>query len=301
MHPVVFRTAPLYFLIGLLVTCLPNARGESAPLWAIQGQPAASASKSSLRLEDGTPVKLRLTRTVSSASAQTDERVDFEVLEEIKVGDIVVIPKGAVALATVTEAAAKKRMARGGKLNMTVDSVRLADGEKAALRGIKEMKGGGSTGAMTGAMVATSLIVWPAAPFFLFMHGKDVTIPKGTEVTVYVNGDMTLDPAKFGAKLANEAPAAAPAVATAAPSGSPQVPGGPPVAGELSVIFKSTPSGADISIDNNYVGSTPSTVRVPAGEHVITIEKSGFKSWKRSMALRPGGEITVDAGLEKGP
>ena len=47
-------------------------------------------------LEDGTPVKLRLSRTISSADAQVDDRVDFDVLEEIKIGDTVVIPKGAV-------------------------------------------------------------------------------------------------------------------------------------------------------------------------------------------------------------
>jgi hypothetical protein len=29
------------------------------------------------------------------------------------------------------------------------------------------------------------------------MHGKDISIPKGTEVTAYVNGDMKLDIAKF--------------------------------------------------------------------------------------------------------
>ena len=62
-------------------------------------------------------------------------------------------------------------MARGGKLNMNIDSVRLVDGEKVALRAIKEMKGGGHTGAMTGGIVATAIGFWPAAPFFLFMHG----------------------------------------------------------------------------------------------------------------------------------
>ena len=66
------------------------------------------------------------------------------------------------------------------------------------------------------------------------------------------------------------------------------------------MIFKSTPVGADISVDSKYVGSTPSTIRVPAGDHLITVEKSGYKAWKRNMTLKPGGEITVDAGLEKG-
>jgi hypothetical protein len=76
----------------------------------------------------------------------------------------------------VTEAEAKKRMGRGGKLNVNIDSVRLLDGEKVPLRAVKEAKGGSHTGAMTGGMVATAIVFFPAAPFFLFMHGKDISI-----------------------------------------------------------------------------------------------------------------------------
>jgi hypothetical protein len=50
---------------------------------------------------------------------------------------------------------------------------------------------------MTGAMVATSIVFFPAAPLFLFMHGQDLTIPKGAEITAYVAADTPLDPAKF--------------------------------------------------------------------------------------------------------
>jgi hypothetical protein len=49
---------------------------------------------------------------------------------------------------------------------------------------------------MTTAMVATGIFFFPAAPLFLFMHGKDMTIPKGTEITAYVNGDVPLDDVK---------------------------------------------------------------------------------------------------------
>src|SRR5262249_61621234 len=98
-------------------------------------------------------------------------------------------------------------MARGGKLNVNIDSVRLVSGERAALRAVKETSGGGHTGAMTGAIVATSIVFFPAAPLFLFMHGKDITIPKGTEITAYVNGDIKLDQAKFIAKSVAPSPA----------------------------------------------------------------------------------------------
>jgi len=87
-------------------------------------------------------------------------------------------------------------MARGGKLDINIDSVRLINGDKAALRAVQVLAGGGHTGAMTGAMIATSLVVWPAAPFFVFMHGKDVTVPKGAEITAYIYGDVDLTPSR---------------------------------------------------------------------------------------------------------
>lgn len=249
-----------------------------------QAQAASSGPSQAFVLQDGTPLKLRLNRNLSSAEAHTGDQVDFEVLEEIKVNNVVVIPKGANALGTVTEAQAKRRMARGGKLGVNIDYVRLTDGEKAALRAVKEGSGGGHTGAMTGAMVATSLVVWPAAPFFLFMHGKDISIPKGTEIAAYVNGDMPLDPARFQ-------PAAA---GTAASAGAPAS-----AAGNVELEIASTPPGADIEIDGNFVGSTPSTVGVSAGQHQITVKKSGYKPWERKMTTS-SGHIKVEADLEKG-
>ena len=58
---------------------------------------------------------------------------------------------------------------------------------------MKEGKCDGYTGAMTGAMIGTAIVFFPAAPLFLFMHGKDITIPKGTEITAYVSGNVPLD------------------------------------------------------------------------------------------------------------
>ena len=52
-------------------------------------------------------------------------------------------------------------------------------------------------GAMTGAIVGTTVVFLPVAPFFLLIHGKDSTIPKGTEATAYISGDIPLDPARF--------------------------------------------------------------------------------------------------------
>lgn len=156
-----------------------------------------SYGQESFVLHDGSPVRLRLTRNLSSADAKKGETVDFEVLEDVTVNDVIVIAKGGSAIGTVTQAQAKRRMARGGKLDVNIDYVRSVAGEKVALKAVKETKGGGHTGAMTGAIVATSIVFFPAAPFFLFMHGKDIDIPKGTEITAYVSGETRLDSRSF--------------------------------------------------------------------------------------------------------
>jgi PEGA domain len=251
--------------------------------------PGQTRPKSQTILPEGTPVRMRINRTVSSANAQVGDNVDFETLDDVKVGEIVVIPKGSTAMATITAAQPKRRMARGGKLDMNIDYVRLPSGEKLPLRGVQDVKGGGHTGAMTGGMVATAIVFFPAAPFFLFMHGKDISIPKGHEVTVYTNTDY--DVTKATVPTAN-----APAASSASSMAS-----APTVADASQISIKSTPDGADITVDGRYVGSTPSVIRLAAGDHEMEIAKPGFKAWKRKMNLTTGGQVTVDATLEKEP
>jgi hypothetical protein len=247
---------------------------------AASTQQLAAVSSNTPTLEDGTPVKLRISQTVSSADAHVDDRVEFEVLEEITVSNVVVIPKGGIAWGTVTEAQGKRRMARGGKLEIVMDSVRLVDGQKAALRAVKDAKGGGHTGAMTAGIVATGLLFWPAAPFFLFMHGKDITIPKGTEVPTFVNGNFKLDASKFRQ--------------TASSISQPDSGG---VSASLAIT--STPAGGEISVDQNFVGNAPSTISVAAGKHVVTVRKAGFQDWTRDITVS-GGSVSLTAELVVG-
>jgi len=110
-------------------------------------------------------------------------------MDDVKAGNITVIARGATAMGTVTDAVAKRSMGRAGHLDVTIDYVRSVSGEKIRLRGIQNSQAGGHVGAMTGAMIATSVVFFPAAPLFLFMKGKDATIPRGHELAVYVDGD----------------------------------------------------------------------------------------------------------------
>lgn len=284
-------------LAALLGFCLLHSSlvspQEKAPKKDKQGQASVPATPAPPRaplafgLAEDTPVKIKLSRTMSSKDAKADEKVDFEVIEDVKVKDVVVIKQGAMAIATVTEAQPKRRMGRAGKLNMNIDYVQLVDGEKVPLRAVKGGSGGNHTGAMTGAIVASSILFFPAAPFFLFMHGKDITIPKGTEITAYTAGDTPLDPAKFNQQ------------ALAVESQSSKSDGS--ASGLSSVAIKSTPDGAEITIDGKLVGTTPSTVQLLPGEHTIVIDKSGFKAWQRTITVTSGGAVNLEATLDKLP
>lgn len=217
-------------------------------------------------LHDGTPVRIRLNRNLSSADAKVGESVDFEVLEDIKVNDVLVIARGSTALGTVTEAVPKRRMARGGKLDVNIDSLRLVDDEKVALRAVKETKGGGHSGAMTGGIVATSIVFFPAAPLFLFMHGKDIAIPKGTEITAYVAADVKLDAVKFAPKAAATASSAVNAPSGVAPSGK-------PMTNEDVLSLKSAGLSDELIIAK--VRSSPAKYNVDTPD-IVSLKKAGL-------------------------
>ncbi len=184
----------LFALICALLTVAPFARAQTpAPQ-----PPAKSSASNPLVLSKGTPVKLRFKRDISSADAESGDNIDFVVVSEVKIGDLVVIAKGGTAVGKVTAVETARRMGRGGKLDIEMDSVTLADGEKASLWAVKEDSGEGNVGENR-PIVARTLVFGPVAPILLVMEGADAMIPRDTEITGYVVDTMQLDPTKFTA------------------------------------------------------------------------------------------------------
>ena len=156
--------------------------------------PKPLTSPSDLTLLNGTPIRVVLGKSLSSASAHVGDAVELKVLEEVDVDGLCVIPAGATAFGIVREAEPKKRMGHGGKLGLSIDSVRMSDDKKAAIRSYQESSG---TNNSTGAVL-------PLA------SGKDVVIAQGTEFTAYVDGDQHLKKEAFHPAKEGGTPAAAP-------------------------------------------------------------------------------------------
>jgi hypothetical protein len=65
------------------------------------------------------------------------------------------------------------------------------------------------------------------------------------------------------------------------------------------LTVRSEPSGAEIYVDVKFFGSTPSSLQVAEGNHLISVRSPGFQNWDRDMQLSSGSDINVQAALNK--
>ncbi|MGC2255069.1 MAG: PEGA domain-containing protein, partial [Candidatus Acidiferrales bacterium] len=59
----------------------------------------------------------------------------------------------------------------------------------------------------------------------------------------------------------------------------------------------SDPAGADIYVDGEFVGNTPSVLHLSAGMHAIKIQSTGKKAWERQMEVLKDSKVTLSATL----
>jgi hypothetical protein len=108
-------------------------------------------------------------------------------------------------------------------------------------------------------------VLFGFGPLQLFEEGEDAFLETDTIIHAYVNGTMHLDRAKFKA-----APVSVSSSATA------------------QLWITSHPAGAQIFVDGNFVGSSPSRVDLPQGPHTIRIYKAGCRTWERTLTVSSG-------------
>jgi hypothetical protein len=113
----------------------------------------------------------------------------------------------------------------------------------------------------------------------------------------------TPTPAPAPSPAAAPAPAPAPVRAVApAPAPAPAAPlhtAQETIPEKVKVNFASTPPGAEITLDGNYVGSTPSAIVLSAGTHSVIFSLPGFAQWKRELTVLAGSDLTVSTLLQK--
>jgi len=69
--------------------------------------------------------------------------------------------------------------------------------------------------------------------------------------------------------------------------------------GATKVTVQSDPPGAEIYLDEQFVGSTPSILSVAPGKHAFRLHAAGRADWSRQLNLQAGSDITLAATLDK--
>ena len=156
---------------------------------------ALPPSSAELLIPDGTPIKLQLDQTISSAHARKGDRLDFVVTEDVTVGSFTVIRAGTIARGSVIKVHGRRFLGLGGNVIIKLDSVELVTGDRVRLHARRRFKGVSHTKLMAEGMLVAGLIYLPAAPVFLLSHGVDCTVLKSTEVTAYIDGDARVQSA----------------------------------------------------------------------------------------------------------
>ena len=125
--------------------------------------------------------------------------------------------------------------------------------------------------------------------YFADDHGK-----LRQQLYTYLDGEP-LNPA-----AAATAPRIAPVhTASQTKGGSASSSAAPVVAPEnVKCTFTSTPSGAEVTVDGRFVGSTPSVLNLAAGNHVVQVTSPGLAPWRRELTVSSGSEVTVNAVLQ---
>jgi hypothetical protein len=65
-----------------------------------------------------------------------------------------------------------------------------------------------------------------------------------------------------------------------------------------SVSITSSPSGAEVYLDNEYHGTTPVTIKaLAAGNHTVEVRENGYKTWSQNITVISGATQSFSPAL----
>ena len=137
-----------------------------------------------IKVPEGTELRMRLEEPLSSKTANQGDRFSVSLIEDVRLADGMVLKAGYRGVGEVTEARGNGMLGKAGKLNVTLNYLKVGD-ERIRLRANKAAKGDNRTGTQVVTFVFLGV-------FAGFIKGKDVSIPKGTQLTAYTDEEKVL-------------------------------------------------------------------------------------------------------------
>jgi len=105
---------------------------------------------------------------------------------------------------------------------------------------------------------------------------------------------------EIATRLQNKSIPVNPGEATAKPPEEASEPPSTSATGETSnVLVSSAPEGAEILLNNELVGMTPSRLVLKAGRYQVILHKNGYKKFIRQIVVKQGSDLTFSAELKE--
>jgi len=165
--------------VAALISTPLAAQSSMASLAAVQAPVQAAASEGGLlTLTAGIPVTLVMSKEVNSSVDDEGDTFPLTVLNDVKVGDTIVIPRGTPATGEVTWRTGKGAFGKSGKLEFSLRHIDL-DGKRIPVSGDYRQEGEGNT-------IATGVGIIAVGVFAGFITGKRARVPMGRELMAQV-------------------------------------------------------------------------------------------------------------------
>ncbi|HEX2330174.1 MAG TPA: PEGA domain-containing protein [Candidatus Angelobacter sp.] len=73
----------------------------------------------------------------------------------------------------------------------------------------------------------------------------------------------------------------------------------PPNTGKGTVILTATPEDADVSVDGDFVGNAPVSLKLTPGKHTISVAAKGYRAFNRELKVLEDSEVRLTVNLER--
>ena len=143
-------------------------------------------AQKTVTIKAGTIVPIQSINEVKAANVQTGQTIDFQVVMDIKVDGIIVIPRGTLVKGNVVEARKSSLAGTKGQLVININRLHLPDGEPLFFSNTDVRISGKNR---TPLAVATGLFIWPC----IFIPGTKAVLPAGYEVQATVAANTTVN------------------------------------------------------------------------------------------------------------
>lgn len=160
-------------------------------MWLMNFSMPASAAYTviagKVKLPSGTPVVLRLSVSLNSATAKQGDQVTFEVAGPVEIEGKVLIAQSAIATGEVSSVEKRGAIGEAAKIMVNLRSVKAVDGKEVPIRATLSQEGKNKQ--VTALLVGLILCI---LGLFLIKGGEAI-VPAGTEVKAYVDMDTEIE------------------------------------------------------------------------------------------------------------